>query len=252
MSISNQTLKYIKSLHLRKFRQKYNNFLAEGDKIVTEILQQSPAEIEAIYALPEWIAKNTRPIAPIQHKIQAISEEELKKISTLITPNQVLAVVKQPETVANPSIVENDLSLYLDGIQDPGNMGTILRIADWFAIKHVFCAPNCVEVFSPKVVQASMGAFLRIGCLTYDLVDLKNQFPALPIYGAVLNGVNIFEAKLNRIGILLIGNEGKGISKENEALLTQRIAIPPTEGGGAESLNAAVAAGIIVAVFRNL
>lgn len=251
MSISIQTLKYIKSLHLRKFRQKYNNFLAEGDKIVSEMLQQSPAAIENIYALSEWMIKNKSRIAPIQDKVHPISEEELKKISTLVTPNQVLAIVKQPIITIESTVVEHDLSLYLDGIQDPGNMGTILRIADWFAIKHVFCAPNCVEVFSPKVVQASMGAFLRIHCVTYDIMDLKNQFPALPIYGAALNGVNIFETKLNKAGILVIGNESKGISAETEAFVNQQLAIPSMPGGGAESLNAAVATGIIVAVLRN-
>lgn len=251
MSISKPTIKHIKSLQLRKFRQKYNNFLAEGDKIVSEILHHAPASIQNIYALPAWIDENARLVAPIQPKIQAVNEAELKQISGLITPNQVLAIVQTPELDMQPDIVRHDFSFYLDGIQDPGNMGTILRIADWFAIKHIFCAPNCVEIYSPKVVQASMGAFLRVTCLTYELAALKKQFPEVPIYGAVLSGNNIFETKLTPNGMLVIGNEGKGISPENEVLLTQRIAIPSTPGGGSESLNAAVATGIITAVVRN-
>ncbi len=241
----------MKSLQLGKFRQKYNNFVAEGDKIVLEIVAQNADAIEKIYAIPSWIATNTRLLAPLAANVQEISPEELKKISGLTTPNQVLAIVQQPAPTLDAQLIQYDLSLYLDGIQDPGNMGTILRIADWFGIRHVFCAPNCVDIYSPKVVQASMGAFLRVHCLESNLSDLKNQFPDLPIFGAVLNGDNIFEVPLSKQGILVIGNESKGIATEVETLLTHRIAIPASKNGGAESLNAAVATGIIVAVLRN-
>lgn len=252
MPISNQTLKYIKSLHVRKFRQKYNNFIAEGDKIVSEIIQNAPNLIERIFAIPSWVENNVQLVDSIISNFQPITEEELKKISGLVTPNQIFAIVKQPEIIIDPAIVQTDWSLYLDGIQDPGNMGTILRIADWFGIKHVFCAPNCVEIYSPKVVQASMGAFLRIVGTTQHLNDLRSQFPALPVYGAVLHGENIFHFPVTRSGILVIGNESKGISEEIEKILTHRISIPAGKAGGAESLNAAVATGILVAVFKNL
>lgn len=252
MALSQSTLKYIKSLQLQKFRQKYNNFLAEGDKIVSEIIQQLPSTIEQIYAVPEWINAKQNFLPAIKHKVQEITTEELKKISGLVTPNQVLAIVQHPGFGLDADRVQTDFTLYLDNIQDPGNMGTILRIADWFGIPHVICSPNCVEVFSPKVVQASMGAFLRVKTVEKTLVEVKAAFPDLPIYGAVLDGTNIFEMALEKRGILVIGNESKGIAKETEAYLTHRIAIPAAPGGGAESLNAAVATGIIVAVFRNL
>lgn len=252
MALSQSTLKYMKSLQLRKFRQKYNNFIAEGDKIVLEILQQLPTAIEQIYAVPEWIQVNKNILSFLKNKVQEITTEELKKISSLITPNQVLAIVQQPSFSLNADIVKNDYSLYLDGIQDPGNMGTILRIADWFGIQHVICSPNCVEVFSPKVVQASMGAFLRVKTIEKTLAEVHKDFPDLPIYGAVLGGENIFKMPLEKRGVIAIGNESKGISTETASILTHQIAIPATPGGGAESLNAAVATGIIVAVFRNL
>jgi TrmH family RNA methyltransferase len=251
MPLSKSTIQYIKSLHLRKFRQKYNNFLAEGGKIVSEILQQAPEAVEQIYAVPEWIAARQHLLSNIKTSVQEITAEELKKIAGLKTPNQVLAIVQQFNFQLNADWLQNDLSLYLDGIQDPGNMGTILRIADWFGIRQVICSPDCVEIFSPKVVQASMGAFLRVQTVEMELAEWSKNFPELPVYGAVLNGVNVFKTPLEKKGIIVIGNESKGISPENEVLLTQRISIPAPPGGGAESLNAAVATGILAAVFRN-
>lgn len=251
MTISQATLKYVKSLQLRKFRQKYNNFIAEGDKIVLEIIQHLPAAIEQVYAVPEWIRANDPLLFVLKNKIQEISAEELKKISGLVTPNQVLAIVQKPDFGLNADLIRTDLSLYLDDIQDPGNMGTILRIADWFGIRQVICSPHCVEIFSTKVVQASMGAFLRVKTVEKTVSELKTEFPDMPFYGAVLDGANIFKTPLEKKGILIIGNESKGIAKETEALLTHRIAIPSAPGGGAESLNAAIATGILVAVFRN-
>lgn len=251
MALSKSTIQYIKSLQLRKFRQKYNNFIAEGDKIVSEIIHQAPELVEQIYALPEWMDAQAASIRALPNQVQAVSAIELKKISGLVTPNQVLAIVRQPALRLESDTFATELSLYLDAIQDPGNMGTILRIADWFGIRYVICSPNCVEVFSPKVVQASMGAFLRVKALEMNLLDIKNQFPDLPVYGAVLNGEHLFKASRSKNGILVIGNESRGISTEVEALLTHRISIPSAPGGGAESLNAAVATGIIVAVFKN-
>lgn len=252
MTLSKNTVKYIKSLQVKKFRQKYNNFVLEGDKIAREILQQSTLEIEACYALAPWIEANRSLLQRFSGKIHTIEEPDLKKISGLATPNQVLIIAKQPNTRLNAPEVQNDLTLYLDAIQDPGNMGTILRIADWFGLPYVFCSHDCVDAFSPKVVQATMGALLRVKVVVIELSDLKKQLSDLPIFGAVLNGANIFETKLPKKGILVIGNESQGISQEIEASLTHRIAIPPAAGGGAESLNAAVATGIIIAILKNL
>ncbi len=251
MALSINTIKYIKSLHLRKFRQKYNNFIVEGDKISREILQQTKFEVEKLYALPEWLAANEELLIGMGKNIQEISEEELSKISTLHSPNQVLVVLKQHSPTVEVSMLHSNFSLYLDNIQDPGNMGTMLRIADWFGIPYVFCSRNCVERWSPKVIQASMGAFLRVESPEMALADLIKEIPGLPIYGATLSGSNIFQTNFARAGIIVIGNESKGISPEIEPLVTQRIAIPPNSKGGAESLNAAIAAGIIVAVIKN-
>jgi len=252
MALSKNTVKYIKSLQAKKFRQKYNNFVLEGDKIAREILQQETLEIEACYAIAPWIEANRSLLQRFSDKIHTIDEADLKKISGLTTPNQVLVIAKQPQIKLDSSELQQNLTLYLDAIQDPGNMGTIIRIADWFGLPYVFCSRDCADVFSPKVVQATMGALLRVKTLEIKLIDLQKQTSDLPVLGAVLNGVNIFSAKLPREGILVIGNESQGISQEIEALLTHRIAIPPAASGGAESLNAAVATGIIVALLKNI
>ncbi len=252
MALSKNATKFIQSLQQKKFRQKYNNFVLEGDKIAREILQQRSLEVEAIYALDNWITTNTLLLQTHRESVHAIEPTDLKKISSLTTPNQVLVVAKMPEVLLDAALLTNDLTLYLDGIQDPGNMGTILRIADWFGLPYVFCSKYCVDVYSPKVVQASMGALLRVPVLEMELGALREQFPDLPILGAMLDGQNIFKTSLPKNCLLVIGNEGKGISVEAETLLTHRIAIPPAARGGAESLNAAIATGIIVAALKNL
>jgi TrmH family RNA methyltransferase len=237
--LSINKIKYIQSLHHKKFRQKYDNFIAEGDKIAYEIIKSGKIEIEAIFATSNWILKYATELKKFQSILVEINEAELKKISTLTTPNQVLMILKQPSFEVENQSFNNDLVLYLDGIQDPGNMGTILRIADWFGINYVFCSDSCVDIFNPKVIQATMGAFLRVKTKEIPLENIINE--TTPIYGALLEGENLFQKTLSKHGVIVIGNEGKGI---NSTLL-------PPHGEGAESLNAAVATGIICAVFRN-
>lgn len=251
MKLSINTIKYLKSLHQRKFRQKYHNFIVEGAKMAVETLHNRSLLIEGIYALSGWVDENKELLAGFENKTHEITLDDLKRISLLSTPNQVLIVVKQHEYKNDPHEIANRLSLYLEDIQDPGNLGTILRIADWFGISNVFLSENCVEIYSPKVVQASMGAFLRVNCMECNLTDLLKLTPGLPVYGAVLDGMDIFKSDLTNRGLIVIGNESKGISNELERLLTHRISIPRFASGGAESLNAAVAAGILCAVFRN-
>lgn len=248
--LSNNKLKYIRSLHQRKFRQKYHNFIAEGEKIAEEVLTNRPDMVEAIFALPEWLASYSNLFQKLKGEVVEISLPELKKISLLNTPNKVLLVVKQPESSIDFDLIKNDFTLYLEDVRDPGNMGTILRIADWFGVKNVLCSPACVEVFNPKVVQSSMGAFLRVNTGTVDFFDLKIRVGGTPIYGAVLGGEPIFSKELSQKSILVIGNESRGISESVEVELTERISIPKHEDGGAESLNAAVATGILCAFFR--
>lgn len=255
--LSKAKLKYLNSLKSKKFRQKYNNFVAEGDKIAVEILENIPSNIgesqikvEAIFALPQWLERNANLIRPFREITTEIDEATLKKISNFQTPNQVYIVLQQIDFQLNNHIIENDLTLLLDGIQDPGNLGTILRIADWFGIKNVICSTTSVDIYNPKTIQSSMGAFLRVPTFRYDLIEFCRNFSELPVYGAVLGGKNLFQSEISKKALIVIGNEGNGISDEMLEKLTHQIEIP--SNGGAESLNAAIATGIICAAFRNL
>ena len=255
--LSKAKVKYLNSLKSKKFRQKYNNFVAEGDKIAIEILKNAqtptavfPTEIEAIYGLSEWIEKNTDLLQPFRAITTEVDQSTLQKISSLQTPNQALIVLKAFDYQLDANVIQTELTLLLDEIQDPGNLGTILRIADWFGIKNVICSINCADVYNPKTIQATMGAFLRVKTFREDLTDFCTTFKELPVYGAVLGGTNLFQTKLDKKALIVIGNEGRGISEAMLQQLTHRIEIPAN--GQAESLNAAIASGIICAAFRNL
>ena len=244
--LSKAKISYVQSLKQKKFRQKYNNFLVEGDKSARELLELSGAEVEFIFALPTWAEKNASLVRKYGEKLLIVNAIELKKISQLKTPNQVLVVARQLEDEWSKEKVTQGFSLYLDGIQDPGNMGTILRIADWFGIEYVFCSKECADIYNPKVIQSTMGAFMRVKAPKVELSSLKNEFPDLPILGALMQGENVYSLDKLPAGILVIGNEGRGISEETQTLLTHKITIPAPIGSGAESLNAGVATGIIV------
>lgn len=249
MTLSKNKIKYIKSLHLKKFRQKYNNFIAEGDKIAREIIRQQDVAIEAIYATPSWMDTNDLALEAIRDKVFNISVTDLQRISTLKTANEVLVIAQQLDSIFDADLIKDQLSLYLDGIQDPGNLGTILRIADWFGIPYVFCSEDTADVYNPKVIQATMGAFLRVKFMSVNLEQLA-AIPDLNIFGTTLDGENVFEMKLPEQGVIVIGNEGRGIREENKPYLNQALKIPAFNPHGAESLNAAVATGIICALFR--
>lgn len=251
MAISKNTIKFINSLRLKKFRQKYNNFIVEGDKIIREAMIESPDFIDAIYALPSWDGQHDVS-ADLKERIYVVTAQELKKISALHTPNKVLAIMQMPQLTIDWAQFNKGFSLYLDGIQDPGNMGTILRIADWFGITTVLCAKNCVDSYNPKVVQATMGAFLRVKCLELDVEEVRQQLPDLPIFGAAMDGTDVFQLPKPDNGLIVIGNEGNGMAAGTEALISQKIAIPAAAGSRAESLNAAVATGIICAAFNRI
>jgi RNA methyltransferase, TrmH family len=248
--LSHNQLKHLRSLSVKKYREEHGQFLVEGDKMVLELLGQSQINIHAIFAVESWIEKNTRFLRQVSDKIFPVTEPELAKISALTTPNQVLAVANRPSIPCDFQLAKSNLCFYLDGIQDPGNMGSILRVADWFGLPAVYCSPDCVDVYSPKVVQSSMGAIFRVQSWELELSEFLEKSPKISIAGAVLDGKNVFESDLPAQGLLVIGNEGRGISSQTEKLLTIRISIPRHPSGGAESLNAAVAAGILAAAFR--
>ena len=225
----------------------YDNFILEGDKMTRELLDAPDHEVSGIYALDDWLSANPKVRHLPSGVVFSISASELKQISALTTPNQVLATVRAPRPSFDPLWLKNNWTFYLDNIQDPGNMGTILRIADWFGLEWVLGSPGCVEVFNPKVVQASMGAILRVRYGELGLSVLQEKHPEIPILGADAAGTSIYQAEVAPTGLVVIGNEGQGISSETQAYISSYIAIPRAAGGQAESLNAAVSAGIIAA-----
>lgn len=233
--LSKNELKYIQSLCQKKQRQAEGLFLAEGAKLVEELLQSS-FRIRNIYALEEWT--HAHPSV----KATLITPAELERISSLQTPNQVLAVVEQASITHEP-VLKNKLTLVLDGIQDPGNLGTIIRIADWFGIDQVVASTDTVELYNPKVIQSTMGSLLRV-TLWYKDLEIWLPSSPMPVYGALLEGKNLFGVSPVKEGLLVIGNESKGIREGVRSYVSEPVTIP--RFGGAESLNAAVATGIIL------
>lgn len=317
-------IKYIRSLQQKKFRRQYGVFVAEGEKIVGELVQAAttagggmigskaagaamtspasskaaggaandrftgggqlgganmgPFSLECICALQEWMDLNGKLLPPVMDT-HIVSPAELGRISGLSSPNQVLAVVRTPEYQWSPQELLGGQTLVLDSIQDPGNMGTIIRTADWFGIRTVFCSPDSADVFSPKVIQSSMGSFLRVKTVYTDLLAMMEEMPyEHPVYGAFLDGEDVFSVTPAKPSVLVIGNESRGISAELLPFIGRHVRIPGyrmpgeagTEGGsgitetrnditgsateagpgaktGPESLNASVAAGILMA-----
>ncbi|MBK8558046.1 MAG: RNA methyltransferase [Lewinellaceae bacterium] len=235
------------SLQQKKYRQKYRKFIVEGEKLVGELLLQKTFQTEALFGTERWADANVALAPYFLQKFNAVTEPELKKISALTTPNQVLALVQMPDTEPIPVFPRTGFHFFLDGLRDPGNLGAVLRVADWFGMSWVCCAPDTADLYNPKTVQASMGAVLRVKSLECSLPELLAANPNMPVLGAVMDGENLFQTLLPANGIVVIGNEGAGIRPEVAQLLTRHITIPRAPDGHAESLNAAVAAGIIAA-----
>ncbi len=241
--LSKAQSKYIRSLSHQKYRHENKVFVAEGTKIAEEWLR-SDARIQKIVATQLWVDGNTALLGRhTEAELYVATEQELASVSLLATPNQVLLVVHTPMP-AMPVIAE--WCLALDNIQDPGNMGTIIRIADWFGIKHIICGNGCVDVYNPKVVQAAMGGHLRVQLHETDLESFLAH-TQLPVIAATLDGENIYTVTKPAAGVLVIGNESKGISEEILKYATNKVMIP--RKGGAESLNAGVSAGILCALL---
>lgn len=235
-----QKIKYIQTLGQKKFRQEEGVFIVEGPKLVKELLQIDPVAVKEVFALQEWIEEN--PELAGKTTITAITEIELERISQLSTPNKVLAIVQQYPT--SETIMTNQVVLLLDTIQDPGNLGTIIRIADWFGVEQILCSPDSADLYNPKVVQSTMGSIARVKVNYLDLEAWLVSQKNIPVYAASLDGQDITSMEKIKKGIIIIGNESKGISEDILQLATNRITIPAK--GKAESLNAAVAAGIIL------
>lgn len=233
-------VKYIQSLGQKKFRDEAGLFIAEGPKIVSELISICPAQVKEVFALEDWL--NEHPLLPDSIRAEIISPEELEKISQLKTPNSVLALVSffTDEAIR----LHGRLSIGLCSIQDPGNLGTIIRIADWFGISQVICSEDSADRYNPKVVQSTMGSIARVQVIYTDMEALLRNNPALPVYATVLDGEDVKTTARPTEGMILIGNESKGIPEGILSLANKRITI--ARKGGAESLNAGVATGIIL------
>ena len=216
-------------------------FIAEGPKIIEEALSNPVVNVKKVFAIEEWVNENKK----YSHlsEVITVSETDLERISQLKTPHQVLAIIETPWSEGFE--IDNErIALALDGIQDPGNMGTILRIADWFGIKQMICSKDCADIYNSKVVQASMGSIFRTEVFYTDLSEWLGMLQNTIIYGAALDGIPLKSYKNIQQGILVIGNEGRGIRPEVMRHVSQKITIERI--GEAESLNAAVATGIIL------
>jgi len=247
--LSKNKIKIINSLANKKFRDELGLFVVEGEKIVGELLN-SDFEIEEIYCLPEWKQKN-----PKAKKVVEVNAGELKKISLFTAPNQVLALVKIPEYDLDYNELMGSLILGLQDVQDPGNLGTIIRTADWFGIKDIICSKKCVDCFNHKTIQATMGAFCRTRVHYVELLDFIKEIKQLKkdflVYGTFMKGVNIYEEKLSQNGMVLFGNESAGLSKEIEKIVDKKLFIPDYPlGNQSSSLNVAVATAIVCSEFR--
>ncbi|MFO8068028.1 MAG: RNA methyltransferase [Bacteroidales bacterium] len=252
--LTSATIKSIKALHRKINRKEQSLFIAEGDKICRELLQSNYG-IKGIYALKHWI-ENNETLLSGKDCVYEITEKELSRISALKTPNNAL-IVARSQTI-NPKDIDlkANITIVLDNIQDAGNLGTIIRTADWFGVRNIVCSDDTVELYNPKVIQSTMGSFLRLNVIHTELSDFFNTVAAkfsIPVYGASLDGEKLSETKPPKECLLVIGNESKGISKELQKYITSKITIPAfinNPGYQPESLNAAIATSIIISWFK--
>lgn len=248
LMLSKNKIKYIKSFDHKKIRKEEHAFLAEGHKIVEELCRTFPCKL--LIATANWLENNPHKKAD---EVIEVTQEELAKASLLKAPQQVLAVFEQKHTPFTIETLKHSLCLALDDIQDPGNLGTIIRVADWFGIRHILCSHGTADAYNPKTVQATMGALARVQVHYTDLAQLVKQAREIsPVYGTFLDGNNLYTERLSDNGLIIMGNEGNGIHSELEALVSHKLLIPnyPVGTTTSESLNVAMATGIICAEFR--
>ncbi len=234
-------IQFIRSLHDKNGRTEHGLFLAEGEKLISEILN-SGLKVRNIYTTDEEL---------YEEFAERISPKEMERISTLKSANNSVAVVEIPQYALDIAPLKDKLILALDEVQNPGNLGTIIRLADWFGIEDIICSPNCADLYNPKVVQATMGAITRVRVHYTPLVPFLKGC-GMTIYGAMLDGDNIYSHSLSQSGVIVMGNEGRGVSEEVISILNKRLYIPPfpADCSTSESLNVAVSTAIICSEFR--
>lgn len=247
--LSKATLKLISSLDQKKFRKESGLFVAEGGKCVNDLIECG-MKAERVLATEEWLAGHA---VKGEMDVTVVSDDELKRASFLRTPQGVLALFRQPKHDIDNEAPKKRLCLALDDVQDPGNLGTIVRIADWFGIEEIYCSHGCADIYNPKTVQATMGAIGRIRIFYTDLPMLLESVKGeTPIYGTFLDGENMYGKQLENRGIIVMGNEGKGIGNECAQHISERLFIPnyPEGRSTSESLNVSTATAIICSEFR--
>ena len=248
--ISKNQIKYIHQLELKKFRKQEGLFIAEGHKVVGDLLRAG-FKPRQIFAVQDWITDNSSQLSVLDSQLSEVNLEELTRLSLLQHPQQVLALFPIPDEQTIPS-PKNALSILLDNVQDPGNLGTIIRIADWFGIDTIYCSLGTVDAWNPKVVQATMGSIARVHIKYVDPQLLFDSLPdKIPVYGTFLDGDNIYTQQLSQQGIIVMGNEGNGISDAVRSCVTHKLLIPDFhKGDTADSLNVAIATAITCSEFR--
>jgi TrmH family RNA methyltransferase len=247
--MTNKQQKLLQELQKAKFREKFGFFVVEGTKMVRELCQEIPEQIAWIAATPEWISENKAYLRKPSYPIIETTEPVLKANSSLQTSPLAIAVVKQKIAQVPDSQNLTGISLFLETIQDPGNMGTIIRTADWFGIQHIFVTADCVDIYNPKVVQASMSSIWRVNVhIIQHTAAFFREYHTIPVYGAVLGGHDLYTTRLSKPAFLAMGNESKGISTDLLPFLNHKITIP--RFGQAESLNVAIATGILLSHFK--
>ena len=248
MELSKSKANVISSLSSKKMRIKHGLFLAEGEKCVLDMLDAY--QVEYIVATPEWIERNIRRLKIPDTQIFEAHLNDIRKMSSLSTPSQVMAIFKMPGNEM-PEIKQDKLYLLLDGVQDPGNLGTIIRTYDWFGVDTIFASDSTVDVFNPKTVQSTMGSLKRVEVHYTDLGRLIERYPDMPVYGTVLDGRNIYKMNLKDFGFIVMGNEGNGITDSIKNKIKIPLLIPPYDKDShAESLNVAIATAVVLSTFR--
>lgn len=256
--LSNNRISFIRSLQQKKFREEHRLFVAEGDKLVREMLN-SGFTVQQVCGIESWIVDNHASAMKAESS-EVVKVMDMERMSSMTTAPEVLAVVEIPEYDINAAGVNQGLVLMLDGIRDPGNMGTLIRTADWFGISDIVASEDSVEFWNPKVIQATMGSVTRVRLHSSDLKSAVNLLrqnaaknnTAFSVYGAAMDGTDVYKTEWSRCGALIIGNESNGIRNDIAQLLDVTVAIPRAENSGAESLNAGIAAGILMSeYFRN-
>ena len=251
--VSKNKIKYLKSLEMKKHRQAESVFVAEGPKIVGDLLNVGFEPTYLAVVECSHFASRLQNFDLNGVHIDFVTADDLRKVSSLEAPQQVLAVLKQPIWQLDSNVASKELCLALDEVQNPGNLGTIIRLAAWFGIEHLFCSKGCADVYNSKTVQATMGGLAHVKVHYVDLVEMIGNLPnGTPIYGTFLDGENLYGKQLEQRGMIVMGNEGRGVSKEVENLVTEKLFIPnyPAERESTESLNVAIATAIVCAEFR--